>query len=176
MADELSWMALKEKLPTPDASIFGEDTGFFVPMGDAVKSILAAAGGGEEDFGFESFFGGLTDPVERQQYFATLAEAAKQAPDASQRNSIYDAAKQFQTGALGQAEGSRPQTQHAMHQMLLQAMQNRSPAAGGGAPPPAAPGPTGAPQPLGSIGRATTEVENAQAERERVLRELGYGQ
>ena len=176
MSDALSWTALTERLAAPDAEIFGEDMGGFVPMGDAVKSILAAAGGESDDFGFESFFGGLQDPIERQQYFATLAEASRQAPDANQRNMIYDAAKQFQTNSLGQAQGSRPQTQHAMHQMLLQAMANRGPTGPGSAPQQAPAGGSGPQLPTGSLGQALSALEQAKKEREEAMRELGYEQ
>lgn len=175
MAD-LTWMMLKDKLAAPDADIFGEDTGGFVPMGDAVKSILAAASGDSEDFGFGSFFGGLTDPVERQQYFATLAQAASQAPDASQRNKIYEAAKQFQTANLGDQGDNRPQRQHAMHQMLLQAMANRGQMAPGPGPQPTGPGVGGQQLPSGSIGQALSAIEQAQKEKEEALRALGYTQ
>lgn len=174
--EELTWMMLREKLAQPDdifsEEVFGDDgKSAFTPMGDAVKSLLAAAQEDGGEFRFEDFVGGLKDPAERQQYFATLAGAAGSTKDPAIRNRIYEAAKQYQTANLGEFnEQDRPRAQHAMHQMLLNAMANKGPVVGGQPPPSPTPGAT----PVPSLGSTLTDLEaRKEAERE-AWQALGY--
>jgi len=174
MAD-VGWMDLMNQMTSQDAAMFpdqkdrteGTD---FEPVGEAVKAILSAA---QEDVApdFRSFFGKLQDRGGIEQYFATLQAAAQQMPDMAARDKLYGQARDYQTANLGDMNPqNRPQTQHAMHQMLLQAMSQ----GGGGPARPTASGFLRGSQapPLGSLDYAENEVQKRKREAEEAQRAI----
>ena len=179
MAD-VGWMDLMNQMASQDASMFPDQEGRtegmdFEPVGEAVKAILSAA---QEDTApdFRSFFGKLQDRGGIEQYFATLQAAAQQLPDMTARDKLYGQARDYQTANLhGDVNPqNRPQTQHAMHQMLLQAMSQGG--QGGGMPPQGGGGmaPPQATPPPGSIGGATDPLEAAKQDKLHTAVEAGF--
>jgi hypothetical protein len=127
-AQQNQWSALRDTVAPEYRELFDEEGGIaFTPMGDAVEAMLAAIQDSEEEsvdlgphlqnLGFD-----MARPGARQQWFGSIAEANKRiGPDDAMRKRLYESARQYQLGHLGNSAdpNTRIEQMRGLEQLLL---------------------------------------------------------